>query len=146
MSKVPYKKSGPLVVCHGIVYFKIDHPKYKYQLAEEYTTSTPVDYGKNITTDFLHLTEKGFLTVKQGYAWDGASGPTIDCRSSMRGSLVHDAFFQLMRMSLLPQAWLNAVNKLFYEMLLDDGMWRFRAWLYYHGVRKFAWWAAKPRG
>jgi len=145
MGNIPYKKAGPLVCCHGIVYYKIDHPKYKYQLAEDYTVLTPVDFGKVITTDFLHLTEKGFLTVKKLYAWDGASGPTIDCRSSMRGSLVHDAFYQLMRLSMLPFAWRRCVDKLFRSILLEDGMWKFRAWLYYQGVSKFAGWAAKPK-
>jgi hypothetical protein len=33
----------------------------------------------------------------KGYAWNGPSGPTLDTRNFMRGSLVHDALYQLMR-------------------------------------------------
>ena len=43
------------------------------------------------------LNTKGHLIIKRSYAWDGPSGPTIDTKNFMRGSLVHDALYQLMR-------------------------------------------------
>ena len=48
--------------------------------------------GERIEDDFFTLQEDGTLIVNKGFAWDGASGPTFDSRSSMRPSLVHDVF------------------------------------------------------
>ena len=58
---------------------------YKYQLVEDEVTKTDI-IGYSFDTKFIRLTLVGVLTVKAGYAWDGASGPTIDSPSSMRAS------------------------------------------------------------
>lgn len=68
---------------------------YKYQLAEEYTISIPIKPDSNIISDYIDLNNDGELVIKKGYAWDGPSGPTIDSLNFMRGSLVHDALYQL---------------------------------------------------
>ena len=71
---------------------------YKYQLKEEYTfADTGIIPPATITTDFIGLDLAGNLTTAKGYAWDGPSGPTIYTRNFMRGSLAHDALYQLMR-------------------------------------------------
>jgi len=69
---------------------------YKYQLHVDYQILIPI-HGFSINTLYLELTQAGLLTICQGYAWDGASGPTIDTKSSMRAALVHDALDQLLR-------------------------------------------------
>ena len=106
---------------------------YKYQLAEQYTDKISI-VGHTIITDFIKLDIGGNLIIEKGYAWDGASGPTWDDKTNMRGSLVHDALFQLMRGKKLNQEYYHQANKILYEDLLEDGMNRFRAWLYYRGV------------
>ena len=70
---------------------------YKYQLKREYSLLTRICPDDDIQTLFVTLSKNGFLRIKTGYAWDGASGPAIDTRNFMRGSLVHDALYQLMR-------------------------------------------------
>ena len=68
---------------------------YKYQLVEEYQVRVSLIPENDIKTDFIELSTEGMLIIKKGYAWDGPSGPTIDTPNFMRGSLVHDALYQL---------------------------------------------------
>ncbi len=116
---------------------------YKYQLTEDFAHKTNIT-GFDITTEYLRLDKKGRLLIKKGYCWDGPSGPTYDTASSLRGSLAHDALYQLMRMGLLPQTSREIGDELLYIICLEDGMWKWRAWIWYQAVRKFAGWAAKP--
>ena len=59
--------------------------RYKYQLMQDYTISIEVETQEDIEMSFLALTSEGELTIKNRYAWDGPSGPTIDTKSFMRG-------------------------------------------------------------
>jgi len=68
---------------------------YKYQLVEEYQVKVSVLPKNDIKTDFIELSTEGMLIIKNGYAWDGPSGPTIDTPNFMRGSLVHDALYRM---------------------------------------------------
>ena len=77
---------------------------YKYQLAEDYYQFMPFAPDKDIDTEYISFGLDKLLRIKEGYAWDGPSGPTIDTESSMRGALVHDALYQLLRMQKLPQS------------------------------------------
>ena len=105
---------------------------------------TGISYpGKNIETEFIDLNVFGQLTIRKGYASDGPSGPTIDTKTFIRGAFVHDAFYQLMRMGLLPQSYREDVDKLLRQHCREDGMARWRAWYVYHSLRKFGAAAAK---
>lgn len=76
---------------------------YKYQLVKPYNFQTEIktDFslriGKSEVKVFVDLDREGLLKIDAGYAWDGPSGPTIDTKTFIRGSLVHDALYQLMR-------------------------------------------------
>ena len=120
--------------------------KYKYQLMEDYLVKIREDLVKEeVSTDFLHLTPAGDLTIRKAYAWDGPSGPTIDTRTFMRGSLVHDALYQLMRLGhVVHTDHREYADALLKEMCLKDGMWTFRAWYVHLGVRRFGERFAKP--
>lgn len=112
---------------------------YKYQLSENYRVRTPIIPVNSIETEYIELDHTGSLLIRKGYAWDGTSGPTpIDDRCTMRASLVHDALYQLMRHGLLSRSFRAAADKLFYRMLIKDGMWKFRAWYYWWAVSNFA--------
>jgi hypothetical protein len=107
---------------------------FKYQLAETYTLQTPI-VGEVVNNDYFTLEEDGILTVKKGYVWDGASGPAFDTKSSMRPSLIHDAFCQAMRDGSLDyERWQDTVNEFFKQMCIEDGMWRVRANLWHSAV------------
>jgi hypothetical protein len=108
---------------------------FKYQLAEPHTEYVSIFPKYNIYTDYLMLTPKGKLIISHGYAWDGASGPTFDTKSSMAGSLVHDALYQLMRMGLLDRSWRKQADKELKRICIENGMWKWRAWLWYQAVR-----------
>ena len=118
---------------------------YKYQLAETYSGSVVIRPDEKIETDFIDLDTEGTLTIKKGYAWDGPSGPTRDTKSFMRGSMVHDALYQLMRNSLLPSSCREDADQELHRICIEDGMNRFRAWYILLGVRKGAGFAASPK-
>lgn len=111
---------------------------YKYQLTQEYSIFIPIKPSSDITSpsDFIVLRSDGFLTIRKGYAWDGPSGPTFDTRNFMRGSLVHDALYQLMREgSLDNNAYREPADRLLQSMCEEDGMSSLRAWWVYKGLR-----------
>jgi hypothetical protein len=90
---------------------------YRHQTSREISVQTPIKPDREIETFFLCLDVTGLLTLKRGFAWDGASGPTF------------------------PSA-----DELFYRQLRENGMNRFRARMWYKAVRKLAGGAAKkPR-
>lgn len=107
---------------------------YKYQLREDSIT----DVGINVhaVTEWLQLQE-GKLYIRKGYAWDGPSGPTIDTLTFMRGSLVHDALYQLIRVGLLNESMREEADRILQRVCLEDGMSRIRAWYVYHAVKWF---------
>ena len=111
---------------------------YKYQLCRDYTEQTRIRPEFPVTTEWIALDTTGNLVVKDGYAWNGASGPTIDTKSSMRPSLVHDAKCQLMQLGLLDWKWLPTANEEFYHACLEDGMISGRAYLWYLGLKIFS--------
>jgi len=111
---------------------------YKYQLAEDYRLDVGIHPVKTITTDFLCLDTFGYLSIWKGYAWDGPSGPTIDTKDSMRGSLVHDALYQLMRMGLIDESNRERADDLLHEICTEDGMNHVRADLWEVMVKCFA--------
>lgn len=110
---------------------------FKYQLAEDYTCRTPIIGVPVEDVDFT-LHADGTLTVRRGYAWDGASGPTWDSASSMRPSMIHDVFCYLMRDGRLDyEQWQDTVNAFFREQCIEDGMWPWRAKVW-HAAVEFA--------
>jgi hypothetical protein len=118
---------------------------YGYQLKKTYTLVIGIRPSSPIDTKYIDLDVNGNLTIHEGYAWDGPSGPAIDSLTFMRGSLVHDALYQLMREKFLdPTVHREAANRILQQICKEDGMWSLRAWWVYQGVRLFADLAADP--
>ena len=129
---------------------------YKYQLIEEWectfilkSSSFSISKGVSRSLKFLEFrvvedSEENSddnshykLVVRHEYAWDGLSY-FWDSSSSMRGSLVHDALYQLMRESVLSTTKDRpTADKILRDLCVQDGMWEFKAWLIYVGVRIF---------
>lgn len=118
---------------------------YKYRLMEDYVIQTPIT-GYSISTDYITLNKDGKMRIKKGYAWDGASGPTFDSKSSMRASLVHDACYELERCELISLKLRDKIDCLLRDICREDGMWAWRANLWLWAVRKFGIFAADPGG
>lgn len=118
---------------------------YKYQLATDYELQLPSWNQENdVLTPYIRVTAGGRMRIRKGYAWDGPSGPTIDTRNFMRGSLVHDALYQLIREGWLPLDARLPADQLLRALCREDGMSAIRAWWVYQGVRWFARSAALP--
>lgn len=109
---------------------------FKYQLVEDYNCHTSIRSVEDIDTYFVRLKKTGKIDIRKGYAWDGPSGPTIDTKNFMRGSLVHDALYQLIRLGLLSVSWRKFSDNELYQICREDGMSVFRAWYVYRGVRR----------
>ena len=118
---------------------------YKYQLAETITFKTRVYPAHDIVSEFIHLYTDGTLILFSGYAWDGPSGPTIDTKSSMRGALVHDALYQLIREGKLPESCRRLADQELRRYLIKDGMIKCRANIWYISVRNCAGPCADPK-
>lgn len=110
---------------------------YKYQLCEDYKIDLEL-FGAQAKTEFLALDIVGLLTIRKGYAWDGPSGPAVDTKNFMRGSLVHDAIYQLIREGHLRKDDRLYADRLLYRMCREDGMSAIRATWVYLAVRTFA--------
>jgi len=110
---------------------------YKYQLAETYEMNVGiVGYDVKIG-EYVHLWEDGTLIIYKGYAWDGASGPTWDSKSSMRASLIHDALYQLMGVKKKLLDYRLLADDLLCRICKEDGMWSVRAFIWRKAVNWF---------
>ena len=126
-------------------YQKRRHWKYRLVTDEFYVTGIKIPphphdpaFIPAVDTEFITMTADGQITVKAGYVWDGASGPTFDTKNTFTASLIHDALYQLMREGLLDRKWRKRADKILYEILRSRGMWKFRAKLWYRAVRASA--------
>lgn len=124
---------------------------YKYHLKADYRVQLRfIRPTHDIESEFITLNRDGWLTIWHGYAWDGPSGPTIDNlfgdRSGMRGSLVHDALYQLMRDGWLSISDRHKADREFFIILLEDKMNPSRATAWFAGVRIGAAGSAKASG
>lgn len=108
---------------------------YRYQLAADYSCLVSIRPPDERSSRFIRLSEDGLLTIRQDYSWDGPSGPTIDTKNFMRGSLVHDALYQLMREGLIDQSCREEADRELQRICIEDGMSKVRAWWVYQGVR-----------
>jgi len=107
---------------------------YKYQLAKSVLCKTNLRITETVKNSYITLTKNGIIMIKHGYAWDGAT-LAFDTKTFMRGSLVHDALYQLIREGLIEKHWRLNADKLLQKICIEDGMSRLRAWWVYYGVR-----------
>jgi len=118
---------------------------YEYQIDEEYQVKVSVIPKEDVQIEhYIELNTEGMLVIKKGYAWDGPSGPTWDTPNFMRGSLVHDVLYQLLRNKLLEQKWRNEADRELRRICREDGMSRIRAWYVYQAVSRWGGRAADP--
>lgn len=111
---------------------------YKYQLVKDFATLVNIQPPEFIKTDFIELTTYGMILIKAGYAWDGASWPAIDTKDAMKGSLFHDACYQLLREGLLDAKWRDQADQELRRICINDGMSKIRAAIWCWAVRMFA--------
>lgn len=118
---------------------------YKYQLAEDEYFITPFRPPEYISASRITLDPSGTLCVKEGYSYDGPSGPVIDRASNMRGACAHDALYQLMRMELLPHSFWRKADRVYADCLREDGAWDITIKLALAGLKLAGGRAALPK-
>lgn len=118
--------------------------RYRYNLHSDFQYQTDLDIENPGDLGKLEITSQGKLIIRKGYSWDGPSGPSIDTKNFMQGSLIHDALYQLMREEILPQNARERADEILREICLEDGMSKFRAWYVYRAVRVGGASSAKP--
>lgn len=111
---------------------------YKGQVAKELIVRIPIRPEKTIESEFLQLDTRGYLTIRSGYAYDFASGPTIDWPPVVKAAaLIHDAGCQLQDEGHIDDHQRKQFDKLFQCILKANTnkwlWWRWRYW--YRGVR-----------
>lgn len=116
-----------------------------YQLAKPFQVMTKIKPDKVITIENIVMYPTGLLVMDKNYVSDGPSGPTIDTKSSIRGAFVHDAGYRLMRRSMLPIETRKAWDEEIRDLCIEDGMYVWRAKLWYRMLRLFAAKNAMPK-
>lgn len=116
---------------------------YKYELIDPIRIKTELPMA--VMPAYVRL-NGGSMTIRPGYAWDGPSGPAFDTKTFMRGSLVHDVYYQMMREGYIsPKKWRKYADEELRRVCIEDGMSKFRAWYAYRFVRVFGKFTCKPR-
>ncbi len=117
--------------------------KYKYVVTKKYRHKCDLGnkdlfiWGRNDKLYVFYWAEAKTLFIYPGYKWDGSSG-VIDFLSCRRSSCVHDALYQLMRAGALPILYRDYSDKLYRDISIEDGMWRWHASVRYWGIKNFA--------
>lgn len=109
---------------------------YKYRLESNECFITGIT-GYSYNGQYFSLESNGHVVVFKGYCWDGASGPTWDSPCTMRGSLIHDVLYQLIRLGVIPIEFKDKADSLLRIICIANGMSRTRADLWYWAVKKF---------
>jgi len=107
---------------------------YKYQLDTDYMTRLSFGPREDIKTYYITFLADRTFSIKKGYAWDGMSGGMVDTKSSMRGSLIHDALYWLLRQNFLPMTMRSEVDNELKRICATDGMWKWRYTLHNWGL------------
>ena len=109
---------------------------YKYRLYEDYRVHVGIRAFRMEGTKYLILTTDGDLIIKKDYVWDGATC-AIDTKNFMRGALIHDALYQLIREGIISTNKRKDCDEILREICIEDGMSRLRASIVYRAVRMF---------
>ena len=102
-------------------------------------------FDREYEDHFVKLSKNGVLTLKVDFIF-GASGPTIDTKSSRRASCVHDGLYWLSQEDVFRGCCSDTIkdiaDKLLYRMCREDGMWKWRSRAWLAGVKvggRFSW-------
>jgi len=98
---------------------------FRFYLAEDFSLKIDDLPDENVLPLYKIAMSKGMLTISKGYMWDrGFRG-----KEFIRGTLVHEALYQLIRLGYLPYEWRKKSNEIYYSLLVDDGAPKLFAWL-----------------
>ncbi len=108
---------------------------YKYVTEKDAVITLPNSFFGPISHGEYLTIKGGVLIIKKGYRWDGPSGISLDTKSFMRGSLFHDALYQLLREGVFSIDLRKAADKLLIAHCKKDKMNWFRRQYVYAALR-----------
>ena len=118
-------------------YVELHGWKYRLEEDEEYRTDFGILEAPVVTT-YGRIDIDGLITIYANYCWDGGSGPAIDTKTAMIGSLFHDFLYQVMREGLLSKDYKDKSDRLLQKICIENDMWSWRAGWWYWAVKSFA--------
>lgn len=107
--------------------------RQEFELTENHHRHTAI-LNRPYSDSKVELRKNGLLTIKAGFDF-GASGPTIDTKSSREASCVHDAIYYLSDKGLFEgddsRKMRGIADDLLYKICIENGMyeWRAKSWL-----------------
>jgi hypothetical protein len=132
---------GIMVDRDKCLYFKRG---YKYQVNRDYHITLDIIPYAPIALEHVTMDLAGRTVINAGYAWNGASGPTMDTLNSMIGSLAHDVGYQLIRLGLIDPGYKPYLDKVLHDLCTEDGMYSWRADYWRWAVLKFGVGSTRP--
>lgn len=123
---------------------------YPYQGIGSFAYQSKIRLVDAVKTPFYAIDRDGLIQGKNGYAWDGASGPTMDrnkaSKWTRRGTYFHDIGCQAIGEGLVSEGWRPEIDLMMLDILLEDApsdnanwlkikLRRLRARLWYRGVK-----------
>jgi len=110
--------------------------KYKYRLLSDLVLQSSIK-DIFVRTEYIELKYDGVLTIRKGYAWDGASGIAIDTENALPASAGHDALYQLITIKAITAKLREDADNDLRRWCVEDGMNPARADYWHAGVRAF---------
>lgn len=129
---------------HGLRYTLIDRKDpdyakgYRYRVAEDYRVRVRIFPPTSFRHAYVELTTDGWLTLKAGYASNGASW-CPDTESNIRAFFIHDGLCQCVQLGWLPPTLRPAIDLEYRDVCIEDGMWRWVAYSQWLALREFGW-------
>lgn len=112
--------------------------RYRYKLERNYKFFDVRFFGKEIKHPYFEIYD-GNITIKEGYAWDGATGlPSfLQTIALVRPSLIHDIICQAVDERYLEVEFRAVGDKIFYDLCLEEGINKFKAKIMYFAVKVY---------
>lgn len=108
---------------------------YKYQLRQDAVAESGLTLEAQVSHEYFTISESGLITVKRGYAWDGASSVAIDDPGTIYASLFHDAGYQAIRCGLIDGKWRKEFDQMYERLCIEGGVKPVRAKAHYVALR-----------
>ena len=106
-----------------------------YQVEDRYEIRTELKLDRSGFSDRVRISSDGVLTIGEGYAWDGPSGPTFDRETTLRASCIHDALYHLIRRGQINFEYWRECDRVMGRVMKEDGAWKITRTTYMAGLR-----------
>ncbi len=96
-----------------------------FKIKEEYIVEIDLGVMNPIYHKYFSYVNR-VLTIKKGYWWNGVTC-WFTTKSTLKGTLIHDVFYQMMELRLLPLHYKGRIDNYYEWMIIKDGAWEWYA-------------------